>query len=185
MSLTMKAQPLKTETRCIPLRFSGKTWKFGNNINAESILPTAAYHEAGYNEDRLKREILAFYDPEFGPGLEENDILVAGTNFGCSSSRPAAFYLKYFGVAAVFAESVSQIFYRNALSVGLPILEAPGISSKLNKGDKVEVDLEKGTVKNVTLGQHIKIPPLPKLMRDVIEAGDILKYEKHRLGLYG
>jgi len=174
--------PLLMETRAIPTKLKGKVWKLPNNVNTESIMPTAA-HMGGYSLEKLKAGMLDFYDPEFGPNLKTDDIIVGGTNFGCSSSRPAPIWLKRFGLGVVIAESVSQIFFRNCLAFGLPVLVCPGITQHVNKGDTMEVDIETGIIKDVSNGREFKATPLPKPLLDIVKTGNIVKLfkEEHRI----
>lgn len=172
-------EPFLSGTRIIPLKIKGRVWKFGDNINTESMMPTAA-HYAGYGEDRLKRGILEFYDPEFGPNFKEGDIIVAGTNFGCSSSRAAAFYLKRYGIDCIITESTSQIFYRNAWAFGLPVLESPNITKEVDKGDILEVDIQTGTIYNETKNKTLRAIPPPQILIDIVKAGDMYRYLKSK-----
>lgn len=128
--------------------------------------------------ERFKREMLSFYDPEFGPNLQENDIIVAGTNFGCSSSRPSPFYLKLFGVGAIIVESYSQIFYRNCWAFGLPILESQEITKNVNKGDLLEVDIPSGSVRNLTTEKTFKTKPPPRMLLEIMQKGDLYQHLK-------
>lgn len=170
-------EPYIDQTRSIPTIVKGKVWKFGDNINTESMMSTEA-HLGSFTEERLKREMMSFYDPEFGPNFKENDIIVGGTNFGCSSSRGGSYYLKRYGIGAIVVESVSQIFYRNTWSFGLPIFECPGITGAANKGDTLEVNIETGSIRNLSSGKTLQAERPIKYMLDMVKAGDEYRYLK-------
>jgi len=118
----------------------GKAWTFGDNINAESMMCTGSDWDASLAVDTC----LKFYDPDFSKNMEKGDIIVAGTNFGNSSSRPAGQVLQYMGVSCVICESSASIFFRNTWNIGVPVLECKGITEIINKGDKVEADISTG-----------------------------------------
>jgi len=178
--MSFAAWEFKEEARkVVPFKVRARAWKFGDNINTESILPTEILH-GRYPLDVVKRNMFAAYDPEFGPNFKENDIIVAGGNMGCSSSRYASGYLKRFGISVIIAESVSQIFYRNSVCAGLPVLVCPGITKKVNKGDELEVNIETGEIRNLTTGEVIKANPPRKEILEIIKAGNLFWYLREK-----
>jgi 3-isopropylmalate/(R)-2-methylmalate dehydratase small subunit len=122
-------------------------------------------------------------DPAFAKAIRPGDYIVAGRNFGCGSSREhAPIAIKAAGAACVVAESFARIFYRNAINIGLPILECPEAAREAASGDELEVDLAAGLVRNLTKGTERAAKPFPPFMRAIIEAGGLLEYHKERLG---
>ena len=139
----------------------GKAWTFGDNINAESIMRTGTDWDASLAAETC----LAYYDPEFCKKMQKGDVIVAGANFGNSSSRPAGLVLQYLGVSCVVCESCASIFFRNTWNMGVPILECKGISKLVSKGDEVQVDISTGKVKNLTTGAEAQSEePIPQLV---------------------
>ena len=123
----------------------GTAWKFGNDIDTDIIVP--GRYIIYTDEERLSEHCMEGLDAEFNEKCKKGDFIVAGTNFGRGSSREhAPIALKGVGVAAVIAESFARIFYRNATNVGVPLLEAPGITKIVEDGDEIEVDMEKGCI---------------------------------------
>ena len=134
----------------------GKAWKFGNNIDTDQIYP-GIYVELTEMEDIKKHALSGSAEPKFADEVQPGDIVVAGTNFGCGSSREhAAMTLKGAGVGAVLAESFGRIFFRNAINLGLPVIVCPGISKCAQKGDEIRIDIETGEVTDVTRGKVLK-----------------------------
>jgi len=149
----------------------GRVWKFGNDINTDLISP-GRYQAAPIEE--IKEHVLEAINPRFAQEARLGDILIAGKNFGCGSSRESAPQaLKALGVAAVVAESFARIFFRNAVAVGLPVLACPSVSQSFKEGETLELDLEKAEVKNRTTGTSLKGSPLPQQMLDVLNKGGI------------
>lgn len=137
----------------------GKAWKFGNNIDTDQIYP-GIYVELTEMEDIKKHALSGSAEPKFADEVQPGDIVVAGTNFGCGSSREhAAMTLKGAGVGAVLAESFGRIFFRNAINLGLPVIVCPGISKCAQKGDEIRIDIETGEVTDVTRGKVLKTTP--------------------------
>lgn len=149
----------------------GRVWKFGNDINTDLISP-GRYQAAPIEE--IKEHVLEAINPRFAKEARPGDILIAGKNFGCGSSRESAPQaLKALGVAAVVAESFARIFFRNAVAVGLPVLACPSVSQSFKEGETLELDLEKAEVKNRAAGTSLKGSPLPQQMLDVLNKGGI------------
>jgi len=160
----------------------GKVWKFGDNINTDVIYP-GRYMKITDPEETAKHCFETVY-PEFMKEAKPGDIIVAGKYFGCGSSREQAVTcLKYFGVGAVVAESFARIYYRNAINVGLPIVVCPGITKKVEKGDIIEINLEKGEIKNERTGEIIKFEPLPDFVLQIFKAGGLIPYIRKKLGI--
>jgi 3-isopropylmalate/(R)-2-methylmalate dehydratase small subunit len=160
-------------------KFKGKTWAVGDDIDTDQI-----YH--GQYLPLTDSKEMAKHAMEFVPGMENfakevkpGDIVVAGKNFGCGSSREhAVICLKENGVSCVVADSFARIFYRNAIDLGFPLLECPGISKMVKTGDEIEVDLQTGEVTNLSTGQKLKGLPISGLELEIAEKGGLLNYLK-------
>lgn len=151
----------------------GKAWKFGNNIDTDQIYP-GIYVELTEMEDIKKHALSGSAEPKFADEVQPGDIAVAGTNFGCGSSREhAAMTLKGAGVGAVLAESFGRIFFRNAINLGLPVIVCPGISKCAQKGDEIRIDIETGEVTDVTRGKVLKTTPFSPYVLNILESGGI------------
>ena len=162
-------------------RIQGKAYKFGDDINTDVIYPGKYLSITTDRQEMAKHCFEAVY-PEFMKQAKARDVIVAGKNFGCGSSREqAATCLKYFGISAVVAESFARIFYRNAINLGLPVIVAPGIAALVNHGDMVEVDLEQGLVNNTTTGDSVRSTILPAFIMQIIKDGGLIKHLQKRL----
>ncbi|QJA06093.1 3-isopropylmalate dehydratase small subunit [Thermosulfurimonas marina] len=167
------------------MRFRGRVFKFGDNIDTDVIIPARYLNTTDPQE--LARHCMEDADPEFVKKVRPGDIIVAGRNFGCGSSREhAPVAIKAAGISCVIAESFARIFYRNAFNTGLPIVEAPEASREIQEGDEVEVDLEAGEIRNLTQGKVYRIKPLPPFMRELLRDGGLIphlicKYRSARL----
>lgn len=147
--------------------------KFGDNIATEMI--TSSAYVTSSKPEELGKIACKGIDPDFVDKMKPGGILVAGKNFGCSSSREwAPIALKASGVRLILAEFFARIFYRNAINIGLPIVECNGISEKLNIGDEVRVDLEKGEVEIITTGEKLPIMPMPIFLVERINKGGLI-----------
>ena len=154
----------------------GKAWKFGNDIDTDIIVP--GRYLIYTDVETLSQHCMEGLDPDFHNKCKKGDFIVAGTNFGCGSSREhAPIALKGAGVAAVIAESFARIFYRNATNVGIPLLESPGISEIVNDGDEIVVDMENGTITSQN-GKIIKFKKLPEFMLEILNQGGLIEYLK-------
>jgi 3-isopropylmalate/(R)-2-methylmalate dehydratase small subunit len=150
----------------------GRVWKFGDHINTDLITPGKYL---GAPIDEVKGHVLEAVNPRFAREVRRGDILVAGKNFGCGSSREAApRALLALGVGAVVAESFARIFFRNAVATGLSILPCPAVSRSFDEGDTLELDLEKAGVLNLTRNISLTGIALPLEMREVLEKGGIV-----------
>jgi 3-isopropylmalate/(R)-2-methylmalate dehydratase small subunit len=155
----------------------GKAWTFGDNINAESMMRTGTDWDASLAADTC----LKFYDPDFAPNVKKGDVIVAGKNFGNSSSRPAGQVLQYLGVSCVVCESSSRIFFRNTWNIGVPILECKDITKIINKGDDIQVDIPNGIVKNLTTGAEAQADKPVELLIQRWQCGGMVEWIKaHR-----
>lgn len=156
----------------------GKVWKFGDNISTDHIIPGRYYHLRS-NLPELAKHVMEDADPDFSKKVRKGDFIVAGKNFGMGSSREhAAIVIKLAGVSAVIAKSFARIFFRNAINNGLPVIIAD--TDKIDNGDELEVDLERGIIKNLSKRIEIKIQPLPKVILNILEEGGIVEYiRKH------
>jgi 3-isopropylmalate/(R)-2-methylmalate dehydratase small subunit len=158
---------------------SGKTWTFGAHIDTDVII--AARYLNSSDPEHLAKYIMEDADPEFPNKLQKGDIIVAGENFGCGSSREhAPIALKAAGVAAVVAPSFARIFYRNAFNMGLPIFELPE-SLEINEGDNISINLDEGTIINNTVNKSYKFTPIPPFMQELINAGGLINYAKDEM----
>ena len=160
----------------------GKVFKYGANVDTDAIIP-ARY--LNVSEPALLAEhCMEDIDLEFIKKVKSGDIIVATTNFGCGSSREhAPLAIKASGVSCVIAKSFARIFFRNAINIGLPLLESAEAVDNINAGDTLEVDLEKGQIKNVTSGKVFNSKPYPEFMGELINAGGLVEYTKLRLGI--
>ena len=156
----------------------GTVWKFGDDIDTDIILP--GRYLIYTDEERLSQHCMEGLDDKFKKKKKKGDFIVAGKNFGCGSSREhAPIALKGVGVAAVIAESFARIFYRNATNVGVPLLEAPGISKLVENEEKIEVDMDKGTITSEN-GETITFKKLPPFMLEILEKGGLIEYLKQK-----
>lgn len=162
------------------MRFRGKAWLFGDNIDTDAIIPARYLNTSDSQE--LARHCMEDADPNFVNNMRPGDIIVAGKNFGCGSSREhAPIAIKAAGVSCVIAESFARIFYRNAFNMGLPILECPGINGKIREGDDISVDLANGVIENHSTGEIFRAEPIPPFMQELIEAGGLIPYVKKKM----
>lgn len=160
--------------------FEGKVFKFGDDIDTDAIIP--ARHMNTSVPEELAQHCMEDADPEFVHKMEKGDIIVAGKNFGCGSSREhAPIAIKYAGVSCVIAKSFARIFYRNAINIGLPIFESPEAAEALAEGHRVRVDADTGVITNLTTGETYRAKPFPEFMQQLIEAGGLMAYVKEKV----
>jgi len=158
----------------------GKVWTFGNDIDTDAIIPARYLNTSDPAE--LARHCMEDADPDFPRKVSSGDIIVAGKNFGCGSSREhAPLALKEAGVACVVAESFARIFYRNAINIGLPILESPEASAVLQEGSRVEINLAEGEITELTGGRKFKAVSFPPFMQEIMAAGGLINYIKGKV----
>jgi 3-isopropylmalate/(R)-2-methylmalate dehydratase small subunit len=158
------------------LIFEGNCWKFGHNIPTDLITPT---HIMFKGVGEMAKHVLETANPDFPVHVKPGDILVAGRNFGCSSGRAlAAKALKATGVSAILAELFSRTFYRNGHEIGLPLLEVRGVHDLVETGDRIRVDIEQGTVENLTRGKSLKGSPPSGFLLEMLQAGGLISFLK-------
>jgi 3-isopropylmalate/(R)-2-methylmalate dehydratase small subunit len=154
------------------LSFEGRCWKFGHNVPTDLITPS---HIMFKTAKEMAAFVLEGLNPEFPKKVAPGDILVAGRNFGCSSGRAlAAKALQATGIGAVVAELFARTFYRNGHEIGMPLLEAPGIHALVNDGDQLRVDVEAGTVHNLTTGASLRGKVPPDFLLDMLKSGGLI-----------
>ncbi len=159
---------------------SGKAWIFGNDVDTDVIIP--AKFCATLDAKELGRHAMAGLDEGFAARVIPGDIIVAGDNFGCGSSRETApLALQGAGIGAVVASSFARIFFRNAINVGLPIAEADGAAANSKEGNVFQIDLGAGVVTNVTTGLSYQATPFPPEIGEIIYAGGLVPYVRKRL----
>jgi len=157
------------------MTYRGRAWKYGDDINTDVIIP-ARYLNTTRAEE-LAAHCLEDLDPGFVKKMRPGDIIVAGSNFGCGSSREhAPLAIKAAGVSCVIAQTFARIFYRNAINIGLPILESAEAAARIGDGDELEVDLEKGEIRNLSRQETYLARPFPEFMREIISAGGLINY---------
>jgi len=150
----------------------GRVWKFGDNIDTDQIALTVY---GRLPMDEMKLHVLERIRPEFGKGAKHGDIIVAGANFGCGSSRETATVaIKALGIGAVIAESFARIFFRNAIAIGLPAITCPGIITSFEDGDQLKLDIDKAEITNLKNERVLRAEALPAEMLEVLEKGGIL-----------
>ncbi|MDP2167841.1 MAG: 3-isopropylmalate dehydratase small subunit [Thermodesulfovibrionales bacterium] len=157
-----------------------RVWRLGDNVDTDAIIP-ARYLNTSVPEE-LAAHVMEDADRDFAKKVRKGDIIVAGKNFGCGSSREhAPIAIKAAGISAVVAESFARIFYRNAFNIGLPIFESKGISGRIAEGDEIEIDAGRGIIKNITKGGEFPAEPIPPFMQELINSGGLAEWTKKRL----
>ncbi len=156
--------------------FKGKAHKFGDDINTDDII--SAKYLVSTDPKELGSRCMEAISPAFVKNVSDGDIIVAGNNFGCGSSREhAPLAIKGCGIKAVLAKSFAAIFFRNAINIGLPFLESDEVD-RISEGDIVEIDLKQGLIKNVTKGETYKTQEFPEFLRDLVGAGGLMSWMK-------
>jgi len=162
------------------LQLKGKVHRFGADVNTDVIIPARYLNVSEPGE--LAKHCMEDIDPEFTAKVNPGDIIVATTNFGCGSSREhAPLAIKACGVSCVIAQSFARIFFRNAINIGLPLLEYTESLDVIENGDILEVDLSTGVIKNITKNKTVMANPYPEFMMDIIDANGLIEYTKHQL----
>ncbi len=162
------------------MKLKGKTWKFGNDIDTDAIIPARCLNTTDPKE--LAAHCMEDADPEFVSRVKPGDIIVAGKNFGCGSSREhAPIAIKAAGISCVVAHSFARIFYRNAFNVGLPILECPEGAERIQSEDELEIDLSSGVIENRTRNETYQAQAIPPFMQKLIEAGGLIEYVREQM----
>ena len=159
------------------MKACGHVFKYGDNVDTDVIIP-ARYLNATQGEE-LAKHCMEDIDKEFVHKVQKGDIIVANKNFGCGSSREhAPLAIKCAGVSCVIAETFARIFYRNAINIGLPIIECPEAAKAIENGDEVEVDFDSGVITNKTKGETYQGQSFPPFMQKIISAGGLVNYIK-------
>lgn len=164
------------------MKTKGRVWKFGDNIDTDVII--AARYLVTSDPEELAKHVMEDMYPEFSKKVQPGDIIVAGKNFGCGSSREhAPIAIKSAGIACIIAESFARIFFRNAFNTGLPIFESPEASRSIQEGNIVSIDGDTGEIMDKTNNNTFAAAPIPPFMKDLIDAGGLMPYVlKKRLG---
>ncbi|MCC6799961.1 MAG: 3-isopropylmalate dehydratase small subunit [Anaerolineae bacterium] len=164
------------------MKLEGKVWKYGDNIDTDVIIP--ARYLVTTDPKTLAAHCMEDLDTAFAGEVEPGDIIVGGRNFGCGSSREhAPISIKGAGVSCIIAESFARIFFRNAINIGLPILESPEAVEDAQKGDVLSVDLVTGTITNQRTGKTYQASPYPPFVLGIINAGGLVPYTRRELGI--
>ncbi len=160
--------------------YQGNAWKVGNDVDTDVIIAARYLNDA--SDENLRAHCLEDAIPAFSSVIAPGDILVAGKNFGCGSSREhAPIALKASGLSCVIAESFARIFYRNAINIGLPIVASPEAAAEIRAGDRLEVDVEQGEIRNLTQGKTYAGETFPPFIQEIIDAGNLLNYVKKKV----
>jgi 3-isopropylmalate/(R)-2-methylmalate dehydratase small subunit len=158
----------------------GKAWKFGADVDTDLIIPARYLNTSDPKE--LAKHCMEDADPEFAGKVSSGDVIVAGNNFGCGSSREhAPIAIKTAGISCVIAASFARIFYRNAFNLGLPILESPEAAAAVKTGDELQVDLTTGKITNLSQNCTYQAQPVPPFMQELLAAGGLMPYVMKRL----
>ncbi len=160
------------------MKLRGRAWKFGDSVNTDAII-SGKYKFETLDLKELSKHAMESIAPEFAKEVERGDIMVAGRNFGCGSSREQApLVLKHLGLGGVVAKSFARIFYRNAINVGLPVVEGEGVFDETDEGDRLEIELDKGIVRNLSKGKTFSARPMPRFLLEILKDGGLVKHFK-------
>ena len=158
----------------------GKAWKFGDDVDTDAIIP--ARHLNTSDPQELAKYCMEDADADFACKVKAGDIIVAGKNFGCGSSREhAPIAIKAVGVACVIAPTFARIFYRNAFNTGLLILESAEASAAIDEGHQIDIDPATGTIKDLTSGEEFQAHPVPEFMQKLLDDGGLMEHWRKRL----
>jgi 3-isopropylmalate/(R)-2-methylmalate dehydratase small subunit len=161
-------------------KVTGHAWRFGDNVDTDQIIPSRYCNT--FRPEALAQHALEGADPDFARKVAPGDIIVAGHNFGCGSSREAApLALRAAGVGAVIAHSFARLFFRNAVNIGLLVLVSPAASKMVKTGEHLEIDPATGVIRSRTSGTAFRSEPFPEYIQEVINTGGMINYVKHRL----
>lgn len=156
-----------------------RVWKVGDNIDTDLIIAARYLNDA--SEENMKAHCLEDVISDYAQKITKGDILVAGKNFGCGSSREHAPYsIKVAGTSLVIAESFARIFYRNAINIGLPIIESKEASEKIDDGDELEVDTKLGVITNLSKNETYQVESFPPFIEKIVQAGNLMNYVKEK-----
>ena len=155
------------------MKANGFVHKYGDNVDTDVIIPARHLNTANHKE--LAAHCMEDIDKDFVNNVKDGDVMVAGNNFGCGSSREhAPIAIKESGISCVIAKSFARIFYRNSINIGLAILECPEAAEEIAAGDRVSVDFETGVIKDETTGKEYKAIPFPEFINNIINSGGLL-----------
>ena len=153
----------------------GKCWKFGDNIDTDVIIPARYLNTTNPNE--LALHVMEDADKEFVKKASKGDIIIGGNNFGCGSSREhAPIAIKGFGISCVIAKSFARIFFRNAINIGLPIIESSEFVDESDEGDEMEIITDKGIIKNISKQKEYKVREFPQFLQEIIDNGGLMNW---------
>ena len=156
------------------MKYTGNAIKYGDNVDTDVIIPARYLNTSA--PDELAAHCMEDLDKTFVSRVQKGDIITAGLNFGCGSSREhAPIAIKASGVSLVIAKSFARIFYRNAINIGLAIVECPEAAEEINEGDKIEADLDNGIIHDLTTGKEYKTEPFPEFVQSIIENGGLMQ----------
>ena len=156
------------------MKYTGNVLKYGDNVDTDVIIPARYLNTSDHKE--LASHCMEDIDKTFVTRVQQGDIITAGQNFGCGSSREhAPIAIKASGVSLVIAKSFARIFYRNAINIGLAIVECSEAADNISEGDKVEADMDNGIIRNLTTGQEFKAAPFPDFVQKIIENGGLME----------
>jgi 3-isopropylmalate/(R)-2-methylmalate dehydratase small subunit len=160
------------------LRFKGKVWVFGDNLDVDNeIMPFRKIELGLIKPGEYGKWVMTNVDPDFPKKAQKGDIMVTGTNMGCGHDHhPGIIGMKQLGISCIIAESFNRNFFKNCINIGVPIIEYKGIKQKVKEGDEVKGDLHTGKIKNLTSGETLKFVPLPDFLLGILEAGGINEY---------
>jgi len=162
------------------LELKGMVWKFGDDVDTDAIIPARYLNTS--DPEELAGHCMEDADPDFPARVRPGDIITAGKNFGCGSSREhAPIAIKAAAVSCIIAGSFARIFYRNAFNIGLPIFEAPEAAADIKPGDRVSVNAETGIITNLSQGKTYRVNPVPPFMQQIIAAGGLISYLAERM----
>jgi 3-isopropylmalate/(R)-2-methylmalate dehydratase small subunit len=157
------------------MKIEGRIWKFGSDVDTDAIIPARYLNQSDPKE--LAKHVMEEERPEFLRAVKKGDLLLAGKNFGCGSSREhAPLALKAAGVSCIIARTFARIFYRNSLNLGLPLLESPEASEGIKDGDRVQVNLSTGEIFDLTRNKKFRANPIPAFMRDLLKDGGLIAH---------
>ncbi len=162
------------------MNVKGKVIKYGNNVDTDVIIPARYLNTSDPAE--LASHCMEDLDDKFTQRVQKGDVMVAGKNFGCGSSREhAPISIKASGISCVIAETFARIFFRNSINIGLPILECPEAAKDIKDNDQVEINFDKGLIKNLTTGKTYQSQPFPEFMQEIISSDGLIQYIKNSL----
>ena len=166
------------------MKLEGGVWKYGDDVDTDVIIPARYLNTSDPAE--LAKHCLEDLDSEFTEKMSPGDIIVAGDNFGCGSSREhAPLAIKAAGVSCIIANSFARIFYRNSINIGLPIMESEDAVSSISEGDKISVDLDQGLIKNLSKKEEYQARPFPEFMQELIASGGLINYLQEKVNKNG